>query len=351
MNISVLNSTLTIAIVSNATSGGGAEKSMMALHEEFLRLGIESNFVALNRNRSINGVSKVTILNRRWKSGIRSTIDNYFEFKKIIKNIDPKILILNCELPELYGSLINFKGKVICVEHTTFPWHKKRNLGRIVRTRLRVKKVQWVTVIKDSKKIWFGKNAIMYIPNPYVSILKTNKPSEQPPSLVFIGGMKKNKRPEWVIEAGIKSELMVQVYGDGVLKEALEAKYKNLKSNVKFYGFRLDIWENIPFNALVVIPSEFEGDGMVVMEAILSGSPVALADNRDLKRFQLDEKHYFKDINDLCEIINNYKKNNFKELIPTNSFKADLMFSRSLNVIVEKWLELLTQIDYDKNSK
>jgi glycosyltransferase involved in cell wall biosynthesis len=350
MNIPVPNSTLTIAIVSNATSGGGAEKSMMALHEEFLRVGLESNFVALNKNLPINGVPKVTILNRRWKSGVRATVNNYFEFKKTIKSIDPKILILNCELPELFGSLINFKGQIICVEHTTYPWHKKRNLGKIVRLILRIKKVQWVTVIKDNKKIWFGKNAIMHIPNPYVPLSKTNKLSTQPPSLVFIGGMKKNKRPEWVIEAGIKSNLKVHVYGDGPLKINLEEKYKNFEK-IKFYGFQLGIWETLPTNALVVIPSEFEGDGMVVMEAILSGSPIALAENEDLKRFQLDAKHYFKDINELCEVIKKHGKNNFNELIPSDSFKSNLMSTRSLNIITGKWLELITETNYNQICK
>ena len=99
MKISVPNSIPAIAIVSNATSGGGAEKSMMALHEEFLKAGLKSNFVALNRNLPINSLPKVTILNRQWKSGVRSTINNYFEFKKTIRSIDPQILILNCELP------------------------------------------------------------------------------------------------------------------------------------------------------------------------------------------------------------------------------------------------------------
>jgi len=347
MKIPAPNSTPAIAIVSNATSGGGAEKSMMALHKEFLRAGLESNFVALNRNLPINGVPKVTILNRRWKSGVIATINNYFEFKKTIRSIDPKILILNCELPELFGSLINFKNQIICVEHTTFPWYKKRNLGRIVRLILKIKKVQWVTVVKDSKNIWFGKNAIAYIPNPYVTVSKTNKLLAQPPCLVFIGGIKKNKRPELVIEAGIKSNLKVNVYGDGPLKITLEEKYKNFTKSIKFYGFQLGIWETLPMNALVVIPSEFEGDGMVVMEAILSGSPVALAENEDLKRFQLDAKHYFKDISELCEIIKKYKKNNFKELIPSDSFKSNLMSARSLNIITGKWLELITETNYN----
>jgi glycosyltransferase involved in cell wall biosynthesis len=351
MNISVPNSPLTLAIVSNATSGGGAEKSMMALHEEFIRAGLDSNFVALNKNLPINSVPKVTILNRSWKSGVRSTINNYFDFKKTIRSINPNILILNCELPEMFGSLIIFKGKIICVEHTTFPWHKKRNLGKIVRLILRIKKVQWVTVIKDNKKIWFGKNAIAYIPNPYVSLSKNNKPPSQPPSLTFIGGMKKNKRPEWVIEAGIKSDLKVHIYGDGPLKIILEEKYKNLTKSIKFYGFQLGIWETLSLNTLVVIPSEFEGDGMVAMEAILSGSPVALAENQDLKRFQLEDKHYFKDIKQLCEIIKKYEKNNFKDLIPPDSLKTNLSSARSLNTITTKWIELLSDISYTKISK
>ena len=339
------NHNSSIAIVSNAVSGGGAEKSMMALHQEFLRVGLGSNFIALNKNMHMTDVPNVAILNRSWKSGVRATINNYFEFKKIIRSLDPKILILNCELPELFGSLINFKGKIICVEHTTVPWYQKRSLGVVVRSILRVKKVQWVTVVKGSGKIWFGINAIRYIPNPYVPLTNKRNSSTQTPSLVFIGGMKKNKRPEWVIEAGIQSNLDVHVYGDGRLRATLEEKYKTEKNNVKFYGFQLDIWETLPPNALVVIPSEFEGDGMVVMEAILSGNPLVLAENDDLKRFQLNGKHYFKDIKELCEIIKTYKKNNFKDLVPSDSLKTNLMSARSLNIITEKWLELLIEIN------
>jgi glycosyltransferase involved in cell wall biosynthesis len=188
----------------------------------------------------------------------------------------------------------------------------------------------------------------MYIPNPYLPLTSTRNVLTQSPSLVFIGGMKKNKIPEWVIEAGLQSNLNVDVYGDGPLKKVLEDKYKNFIKNIKFYGFKLDVWETLPMNALVVVPSEFEGDGMVVMEAILSGSPIVLADNEDLKRFKLEGKHYFKDTSELCEIIKKYEKNNFKELIPSISFKANLMSTRSLNIITEKWLELISSMNYNQ---
>ena len=340
-----------IAIVSNAINGGGAEKSMLAIHQELLKAGLESNFIALNKDLPISGIPKITILNRRWKSGVRSTFNNYLDFKKTIRFINPKILILNCELPELFGSLVNYKGKIICVEHTTFPWYKKRNLGKIIRLILRIKKVQWVTVIKDNEMIWFGKNAARYIPNPYIPPTNKRTVLNRPNSLVFIGGMKENKRPEWVIRAGLQSGINVDIYGDGPIKMTLEEKYKDFTNKIKFYGFQADIWETLQANSLVVIPSEFEGDGMVVMEAILNGNPVALADNKDLRRFQLDEKHYFKDINELCEIVKKYEKNNFKELIPSESFRADLMSTRALNIIVKKWVELIAESNYSKIRK
>jgi hypothetical protein len=37
-----------LAIVSNSISGGGAEKSMMAIHKSLLDIGVRSNLIALN---------------------------------------------------------------------------------------------------------------------------------------------------------------------------------------------------------------------------------------------------------------------------------------------------------------
>jgi len=341
------NLNTSITIVSNATSGGGAEKSMLALHKEFINVGLKSNLIALNKYQLSINIPNVIILNRRWKSGYKSTVSNYFKFKKIIKDINPDILILNCELPELYGSLLNFNGRIICVEHTTIPWHGKRNLGKVVRILLRIKHVKWVTVIKGKKDIWFGKEASSYIPNPYLQAGSNWRDLNQPSSLTFIGGIKKNKRPEWVIKAGIACNLDVYMYGDGPLKKTLEEKYKRFSNNIKFYGFELDVWDAIPNNTLIVVPSEFEGDGMVVMEAILSGRPVVLAKNEDLKRFGLEEINYFENISELCLTVNKHKKNGFKELIPSDAFISDLKSARSIIKITEKWLELFMEFNYN----
>ena len=44
------NSNFSLAIVSNSISGGGAEKSMMAIHKSLLGSGVNSNLIALNRS-------------------------------------------------------------------------------------------------------------------------------------------------------------------------------------------------------------------------------------------------------------------------------------------------------------
>ena len=97
MNISIPNSPLNVAIVSNATSGGGAEKSMLALHQEFLRTGLDSNFVALNKQ--IDDEAKIKEEYELYLEDIKSTYDELKRY--LIKNK----LYLNADLKEILPSL------------------------------------------------------------------------------------------------------------------------------------------------------------------------------------------------------------------------------------------------------
>lgn len=339
-----------VVIISNSLSGGGAEKSMEALHNELIKEGVLTYLVALNKSTPIKNTANLVMLDRKWKDGIRSTVLNFLDFKNAIEKINPKTILVNCELPELYISLIKSSNKrIICVEHTTYPWFQKRFLGKVVRILLSIRKVEWITVIKGSDKIWFGNNAICYIPNPFLPESNTRRVLQRKPSLVFIGGMKDNKRPEWVIEAGLQNDLSVDLYGDGPLRLMLKEKYKDLSNQIVFHGFKSNLWQKLPANALVVVPSKFEGDGMVVMEAIIFGNPIVLAENEDLKRFKLRKVHYFKDISDLCKIVKKHQKNNFKELKASSFIKTNLESERSLEKITKEWLEILNADHLDKS--
>jgi hypothetical protein len=332
-----------ILIVANSLSGGGAEKSMLALHEKFIENNVNSYFLTLNRDvNSLKEVKNVIALDRKCKSGFKETALKLLTFKKIVVNMAPKVMILNCELPELYGAFLFPKScRIICVEHTSFPWRKRRILGLITRTILKAKKVEWVTVIKGQKSIWVGSRNPKHIPNPYIRINSNITKQNISSALVFIGGLKEGKRPEWVVKAGLKQNLEVNVYGDGPLKNSLESKYQNDLELIKFHGFKIDVWEQISKKSLVIVPSEFEGDGMVVVEAILSGHPIALAKNEDLLRFELDNKHYFSDLDGLISLVEKNSFNHFSDLKVSNEIFDNLEVTRSLNRVYSQWTNFL----------
>ncbi len=330
-----------LAIISNSIGGGGAEKSMMMLHDSFLNSGVKSNLIALNKSTDQKTLPFVIELSRKWSSGPISTWCNFLEFRKSIKVINPDVLILNCELPELYGALLIFKGKLICVEHTTKPWSGKLLLGVIVRLLLKSKKAEWVTVVKNQKKVWIGGTVVAHVPNPYFDRSSKNMATGQESTLTFIGGLKRNKHPEWVIETGLELNLPVQIFGDGVLRSEIKNKYLRYLNQIKMFGFKSNPWDFISSNSLVIVPSDYEGDGMVIVEAVLSGNPILLRDNIDLRRFGFEDKHYFKDLEDLILIVKRNLDTSFIELVVSQAKVNELQASRSLQRITLDWLVLL----------
>jgi len=348
MNVRDLNLPA-IAIVSNAIAGGGAEKSMLALHQSFLKNGLKSNLIALNQSVNPQTIPHVTELNRKWKSGVINTWSNYLDFKKLIKDINPGVLILNCELPELYGAMLNHKCNRICVEHTTKPWKKKRLLGVFVRSLLRFKKVDWVTVVSTQEKIWQGGSVQAFLPNPYTCELSANRASEKNITLTFLGGLKSNKNPEWVIEAGLRTDVPVQIFGDGELRTKLEIKYHKHSNQIEFFGFLPNPWSIISPNSLIIVPSDYEGDGMVIVEAVLSGNPILLRDNVDLRRFGFENKHYFKNIEHLTFIVRQNLETRFKNLVVSQSKIKDLQTNRSLQRITDCWINLICTLHKANN--
>jgi len=331
-----------IAIISNALAGGGAEKSMFALHKEFLNIGLDTSLIALNNDFATLEGKSVFVLNRHWKDGFKKTLKSYFVFNEIISKINPNIIIANCELAELYVSILRITNcRLICVEHTSRPWHQRYLMGVLVRSILRLKKVEWVTVSKNEVKVRFRNKAVRRIPNPYIQSNVGVRVKCKGPSLVFIGGLKKNKKPEWVIQAGVNNNLPVHIFGEGDLKAHLEKKYLDVQPGVKFYGFRENVWNVIPTHSLVVIASEFEGDGMVVVEAVINKCPFILAANKDLYKFEFDSKYYYQNFKELEMLVAENKKNNFKNLKPSKLMFEKMSSERSIDSVVSQWKSYL----------
>jgi glycosyltransferase involved in cell wall biosynthesis len=332
-----------------STSGGGAENSMMAITSELRKKGFDFQLCAINGDKtSLDLLSEkdgISILGRRWDGGISDTAKTLFDFKKLVRDLHPEVVIANCELPELFVAITPLsKSRIAIVEHTTNPWAGRKVMGMTVRTILKLRKVYWVTVSSDAKPIWFGSRKPHYIANP-ISVAK-NSPSSniREQSAVFIGRLRAEKRPDWLISSAVKAGLSVDIFGDGNQSEILREKYSKLYSQVRFHGFVTNPWGQLGENSIVVVPSEYEGDGMVVAEAILRGYAVLLADNPDLRRFGLPDVNYFLNKAELEAKLKSWKESESQDFRIPDAITKSLYVARDMKTIVEQWEILVTKL-------
>jgi glycosyltransferase involved in cell wall biosynthesis len=327
-----------ILILSNSVSGGGAEKSMRILNLVFNEKGFNSTLLCLNNSGKDIALDHEIILSRKWQSGLLETLTNFKEFIGVYRTKRPDVVIVNCELPELYAAMIPFKVKrLICVEHTSKPWAGRRQLGIVIRSLLFLRKVIWVTVNKKESRIWpLGSHAI-HISNPVDTPQLCVSNDLQTP-FVFVGRLREEKGIRMVLRAINNTNYSINIFGSGTLEEELKA---NFYGTANFNGFVENPWQYISADQIIIVGSEYEGDGIVVVEAILAGIPLLLRDIADLRRFELSENSYFKDQTDLEVKITQAVFN--PELFRANQNTREKLFQeRSFRAVFLQWEELIS---------
>ena len=330
----------TLAIITNSLSGGGAENAMRLLHIS-LPTKLNSHLIALNgKTRIDQEVSRSTVLKREWGTGIFRTISTFFSFQKLIWDLNPNTLIVNCELPELFVAFTPFRKKrIICVEHTSKPWLKRRILGYIVRNILKLRKTDWVTVSKNDLNVWCAKNRALHIPNPVLAPILGNPVRDL--SALLIGRLTDGKRPDWAIAATGKSGISLNVFGDGHLLNSLKQLAVAKACEVKFHGYVDNCWSLVSNRDILLMPSAFEGDGIVVVEAILAGLPILAADNSDLRRFGLPEDCYCSNEEEMTEKLIRFKSESLASFSPAPNLISAYRQERGLDSVVSTWVNLI----------
>jgi glycosyltransferase involved in cell wall biosynthesis len=337
-----------LLVVANSADGGGAEVSSVAISGELAKRGHDVTFIAINRNISDHNSSEMRFVNfaREKNSSPLSLLKELRSFRKCVNEIAPQIVIYNCELPELF-SLAQPKGpRVIVVEHTSKPWSGRRFFGAIVRLNLRLRGANWISV-SNLGQIWpFRSEVTAVIPNPFVHNQSFNpKLPTISPRLIFIGRLNRIKNPQQVLQLAHELEMPCVVIGDGPEREILEEYAFKNKMSAEFLGYVKNPWELVQKTDLIIIPSEYEGDGMVIMESILNEVPMLLQDNQDLRRFKLDEKLYCKNFEDYKEKI--IKLNaNFTSLTPGVKYRTNLLAERRLDSVADSWEREISKLSH-----
>jgi len=336
-----------VMFVTNSLSGGGAERAANLICNELVKRKWEISLVPINLGApdSVSLDCEVFPLERKWNGSILNTLQAIWNFNGVVRSWNPEVVILNCDLPELFGALLFSKRKLVVVEHTSKAWRKRVTLGRIVRRFLMLRKTNWAAV-SSHLSIWpTGKNPTVVLEN---SILLPDKRSELSSTgsikrLAFIGRLSEEKRPEIALEIARITNLEIIIIGDGVMKTELMDKALNGSIKSKFFGWTDEPWTFIHEGDLLIVPSSLEGDGLIVIEGLAQRVPMLLADIQDLRRFNFPEKHYCATLVDYEVAIQKFR-NEIEMLIIDEEASRTILGKRSINVVGDTWAEFLNKL-------
>jgi glycosyltransferase involved in cell wall biosynthesis len=336
-----------VAIVTNSLSGGGAERSMNLIANALSEKNQTMFLIALNDGPKdlIELQVPVIEIKRKWKGSIGDFILSSFRFIREIRRIRPDLAIINCDLPELFSFFIPLSVNVVCVEHTTNPWRGRKILGFIVRTYLQLRGTTWVRV-SDHINPWPKSLKFQAsIPNPIPLNLESSVSEFVKPirRLVYVGRLSEEKNPKFLFEVGKRLNLDVLIIGDGIQMSQLQNLAKENKVRSEFLGRVIDPWLHVKVDDLLVVPSEYEGDGLVVLEALSRGIPFIISKIPAFLRFDFPATNYFGSTDEFIEVFNSLKQRP-DLLVPSKDLAHFVLSDRNIDSVSTKWMDLIRRI-------
>lgn len=332
-----------VVIVTNSLSGGGAERAMNILANELHRLNHEITVIAINSSLpdAISLNCRLIEIERQWRGSLADTIKSLMIFRKKMKGIQPNIVILNCDLPEFYGAILPLRAKIIVVEHVNFPWKNREMLGKFIRLILRVKKTTWVTV-SNHLRIWPKNdfpNKVIYNP---ISAIHASEFRDSAPlkRVVFMGRLTFQKNPDLFVKIAHQANLPALILGEGEDRRQLLELAKRLNVDIEAPGFLKFPWREISDGDLLIIPSRYEGDGLVVIEALQRNVPMLVSNIPEFKRFGLPDLNYASTLEEFVEAICTNRDST--AAFQVDSVKSELILSqRKIASIGDDWEKLI----------
>ena len=333
-------------IVTNSLTGGGAERSMNLVANELSKRGFTVSLIPINSGPSDRIIPECEVfeLHRQWKGNLLDTGAAIWRFNSVVKAWNPDVLILNCDLPELFGSLLFGKYNLVVLEHASNPWANRVLFGKIVRMLLESRNTVWIAV-SSHLTIWPKKwRPTAILQNPIIPLDSVTPliPGDQIKRLIVIGRLSAEKKPEIAIELARRTHLDLLIIGDGRMKADLETKCREESIKATFLGRIDDPWIEVQSGDLLIVPSESEGDGLVIIEGLQMGVPMLMSDIQDLRRFKFPNRNYCKDVEEFEKRCTSFQ-GHLMDLSVPDELAADILQLRTISRVGLSWEEFLRQ--------
>jgi glycosyltransferase involved in cell wall biosynthesis len=335
-----------VMFVTNSLSGGGAERATNILVNALSDLENQISLVAINDGPRdlIEPSCQVFELKREWQGGLLSVFNAYFKLQGVIWKWKPDYLVLNCDIPEFLGSMSIGKHKLIAVEHATYPWINRLRLGKLIRKILFARNTKWVAVSRHLK-IW-GSDSLPQISICNAIVMPATeraRPSGRIKRLNYVGRLSEEKQPIWALEIARRTGLPIRIYGEGLLKSQLQDFGIMNNLDAQFEGFVSNPWDFFDESDLLIIPSRFEGDGLVLVEALGNRIPFIATDIPDLRRFSLENENYALNVEQFSSsIISNI--NSIQNFLPKENNIYEILKDREPAVVGQRWNMFLNSL-------
>jgi glycosyltransferase involved in cell wall biosynthesis len=336
-----------VMFVTNSLTGGGAERSMNMVCNELTLRNWNVTLVPVNKSESdlIQLNSAVYPLNRVQNAGLVGTLRAIIKLNIATFKFQPRVIVLNCDAPEFLGLFLVKKVKIVIVQHSSQPWITRQRLGILVRKILSIR-TKYFMAVSDHLSIWpEGETPYQVIANPVSPNLNDYKFPETNTlkRIAFIGRMSKEKQPEIPLEIAKVSGLPVVMIGDGDLKLDLVKHYKKLDSEVHWTGQLREPWESIKEGDVLIIPSAYEGDGLVILEGLQRGVPMLVSDIPDFRRFGFPEINYCVSIEDYYSRLMKHS-DDLQSLVVPSEIATNILSKRDIHTLGNQWEIALGEI-------
>ena len=291
-------------IINDVTAGGGAEKIVRTLHQEYLKRGIDSRVLSLSGD--VTDIPACQSLNL---SKIRD-IFVIFSISRYLKEHCSKSDVVHVHLfpSSLFVSLAKclsgWDGKLVFTEHSTHNRRRGTLLGKLIDLVL-YSPYSRIACISEGTKETLGRWMPKFLDR--LSIVGNGVPlsftsfsardNNSTPVILSMGRLQHPKNYPLALRAvALIKEVDFEYWiaGTGEDEGLLRAMAEELeiKDKVKFLGFVHDIPCLLQQADIFFMPSKWEGFGLAAVEAMNAGLPAVVSDVDGLREVVTKESAF-----------------------------------------------------------
>ncbi|MDG5491654.1 glycosyltransferase [Psychroserpens sp. SPM9] len=355
---------MTIVHISSSLGGGGAEQMVLQLaksstpHIKTIVFSISDDNTLEPRFKEYDidyhFLSITSFRNSSLKRGLKT-------MHHIIK--DETQVVFHCHqfhgaaLGMLYSTFFKKAPIIFTLHSSTIEIHIRKFVLFLTKG-LRKKDI----IFSNNAKLWYLKNSVV-IPNGVdfkaLSIATTrNTDNHEPFSFLFLGRLSDEKNPLYMISAAKQliehgiTNVVFDVVGDGQLKDQLdnEIEASGLSSYFRLHGFQNNIKPFLKSANALILPSNWEGMPMVLIEAAAAKLPIIATPVGSIPDFLNQNNAYVSPLQSFHESMINCLQNYNAALQKSDVLYNELKKVYNIDEVYQAHLKLYQLVSKTPNS-